>query len=300
VSRVSRLTASATQKNGVGHTTRELLRERGARSDTPLVAALTVGVISGRSPECKRGLAVNLAASLARDPERGLAVCVVDADPLNLDVTTRLQVRGPVLEEFGERDAPASSALGSIHEPPLWVLPSVGAGVGLTRRATERALRRLRLDFDVVVCDLLGGPDGPARVVGGRLDPFDWLLVAVTPQLGPVAYAARCIVELRKSSDNGEIAATVGIGVVITGDEGSGDLAPAVVAARVAAPVLGSVRQLWGRAAPNLGFGAALGIEDLDDAVSALFEQLHRHPDGRRSRDSADRGALGAEFSRAS
>jgi hypothetical protein len=39
---------------------------------------------------------------------------------------------------------------------------------------------------------------------------------------------------------------------------------------------LGSVRQLWGRSAPNLGFGAALGIDDLDDAVGSLFARLDR------------------------
>jgi hypothetical protein len=63
---------------------------------------------------------------------------------------------------------------------------------------------------------------------------------------------------------------------VITGDEGTGDLAAEVVDERLDGAVVGSVRQLWGRSAPNLGFGAALGIADLDDAVDALFRRLER------------------------
>jgi hypothetical protein len=58
--------------------------------------------------------------------------------------------------------------------------------------------------------------------------------------------------------------------------------------------VIGSVRQLWGRAAPNLGFGAALGIDDLDDAVGTLFDRLGGLPVG----DFGGHGANGAEFAR--
>ena len=140
-----------------------MLRDRGLISDSPRVPALTVGITTARNPACKRGIAVNLGASLARDAQRPRRVCVVDADPLNLDVTTRLTVRGPVLEDFADRAMPDSSALGSVHEPPLWVLPSAGAGVGLTRRASHHALHQLRRDFDVVICDMLGGPSGPSR-----------------------------------------------------------------------------------------------------------------------------------------
>jgi MinD-like ATPase involved in chromosome partitioning or flagellar assembly len=234
---------------------------------------------------------VNLAASLARDPERR-RVCVVDADPLNLDVTTRLTVRGPVLEDFAEDDVPVTSALGSVHEPPLWVLPSTGAGVGLTRRATPRALHRLRGDFDVVICDLLGGASGPAGVIGRRLDPLDWLLVAVTPRADAVADAAELLAQLRADAEPGGTAEAVRIGVVTTGDEGTAELTPDVVAGQLGERVVGSVRQLWGRAAPNLGFGAALGIEDLDDAVAALFDRL--------GRSSAGLGASSPEFARSS
>lgn len=238
------------------------------------MTALTVGVTSARNPACKRGVAVNLAASLARDPERALRVCVVDADPLNLDVTTRLAVRGPALEDFADGLAPEPSALGSVHEPALWVLPTAGTGVGLTHRATDRALRQLRDDFDVIICDLVGGPSGPARAVSGRLEQLDWLLLAVTPDHESVSDAAHFLDELRQLQDNGDIAEAVRVGVVITGDESSVGLSADAVGAALGCPVLGSVPQIWGRAAPNLGFGAALGIADLDDAIADLFDRL--------------------------
>ena len=73
------------------------------------------------------------------------------------------------------------------------------------------------------------------------------------------------------------------LGVVTTGDEGSTDVAPEVVGKALGHPVLGSIPQLWGRRAPNLGFGAALGIAELDDAVGALFERI----EGRSALDRA-------------
>jgi hypothetical protein len=39
-------------------------------------------------------------------------------------------------------------------------------------------------------------------------------------------------------------------------------------------PVAVRVPQLWGRAEPNRGFGAALAIPELDDAVYDLFVQF--------------------------
>jgi hypothetical protein len=48
----------------------------------------------------------------------------------------------------------------------------------------------------------------------------------------------------------------------------------AEVASRLDIPVPGRIPQLWGRAVPNRGFGAALAIPELDDAVSELFESF--------------------------
>jgi hypothetical protein len=243
------------------------------------VTALTVGVTAARFPECKRGLAVNLAASLARDRQRGARVCVVDADPATLDVTTRLAVPGPVLQDFAGNPAPSAGSLGSVHEPPLWVLPGAGSGNGRASRCLERALQELRDDFDVVICDLPTPVLAPgcSTSPGGEaaLDGLDWLLVAVTPDVEPVAATTTFLAQLDDGRcDNGPFRGATRIGVVTTGDEASTDLAPEVVARALRRPVLASVPQLWGRARPNLGFGAALGIAELDDAVAALFDAL--------------------------
>ncbi len=242
------------------------------------MTALTIGITTARFPECKRGIAVNMAASLARDPSRG-RVCVVDADPLTLDVTTRLAVRGPYLEDFAEPGVTAVGGLGSAHEPPLSVLPNAGAGVGTTQRAMERALPLLGEVFDVVVCDLMGGPSGPVRVAGGLggLAGLDWLLIAVTPDVEPVEATAGFLEHFAAARSRSEVATTVRVGLVITGDEGSradSALSPEIIGRALGCPVVGSVPQLWGRSVPNLGFGAALGIAELDDAVEALCGQL--------------------------
>jgi CheY-like chemotaxis protein len=248
---------------------------RAARPILGFVTALTVGVMTARFPVCKRGLAVNLAASLARDPARQARVCVVDADPSSLDVSTRLAVPGPCLEDFAGPVLPRTDALGAVHEPPLWVVPSAETGVESAERAADLALPRLARDFDLVICDLampsvLDGRPGAVRVV----DRMDWLLVAVTPDVEPVEATARCLDRIEEMQERGAIAGSVRIGVVTTGDEGSTDLSAEVVGKALRRPVIGSVRQLWGRTPPNLGFGAALGIAELDDGVSLLFGRL--------------------------
>jgi hypothetical protein len=259
------------------------------------VAALTIGITSAGVPACKRGLAVNLAAIRARDTDGRERVCVVDADPRLLDVTTRLPVRGPRLEDFLDADMRAdvradreaggrAGSLAAVHEPPLWVLPSSGAGVASAYRATAHALPLLRAEFDVVICDLVSGASGPTRVAG-RLEHLDWLLLAVTPDVEPVEAAARFLDHFDDARSRGEIADSVQLGIVTTGDEGSTDLSPEVVGNALGRPVVGSVRQLWGRSAPNPGFGAALGIAELDDAVRALFDRLLGQIHGGRASD---------------
>jgi hypothetical protein len=108
----------------------------------------------------------------------------------------------------------------------------------------------------------------------GRLEQLDWLLLAVTPDVEPVEHAARFLEQFDEATERGDIATSVRVGVVITGDESSTDVSAQVVERALGRPVVGSVRQLWGRAEPNLGFGAALGIDELDDAVGALFARL--------------------------
>ncbi len=72
------------------------------------------------------------------------------------------------------------------------------------------------------------------------------------------------------------------LAVVCTGDESSVAMSPFEVAAILDAPVMGRVPQLWGRSEPNRGFGAALAIPELDDAVYDLFAAFHDGRDRRR------------------
>jgi cellulose biosynthesis protein BcsQ len=252
-------------------------------SDTSPVTTLTVGVTTARFPDCKRGVAVNLAASVARDAGRPARVCVIDADPSALDVTTRFAAGGPYVEDFAAEPVPAEALLRAAHEPSLWVLPTTGVDPDLVSRGALRAVRELRNDFDVVICDLatpLGATPLGSTPLGSRTPSpalagaFDWLLVAVTPDVEPVEATAYFLEQLDDARRRGDIAGAPRVGVITTGDEASTDLAPDVVARALRRPVLGSVRQLWGRAAPNSGFGAALGIAELDDAVAALFDRL--------------------------
>lgn len=237
------------------------------------MAALTIGITTARSPKCKRGIAVNVAASLARALGPG-QVCVVDGDPLVRDVTTRLCVRGPLVEDFGDAVPPPVSGLGRLHHPPLTVVGSAGEGLGRARFAAQTAVPVLREQFAVVVWDLVGGPSGPGRVVGGRLEALDWLLLAVTPQPAAVATAAHFVEHFETARTRGAVHPRVRFGVVCTGDEGSTAMTVDEVAAALPAPVVGSVPQLWGRSEPNLGFGAALAIPQLDEAVADLHAAL--------------------------
>jgi cellulose biosynthesis protein BcsQ len=237
------------------------------------VTALTIGIITAGDPACKRGLAVNLAASHVR--RAGAHLCVVDADPCSRDVTTRLATAGSSPEDFAAHPSVSVCALDASdarNDPPLWVLAS--AGVGLTGRAFGAVLRELRTRFDVVVCDLACGPDRPDLMPSEWFAGLDWVLVAVTPQLGAVQAADRFAAQFDDALDRGDIARSVRLGVVTTGDEGSTELSLDAVGAMLGERVLASVPQLWGRAAPNVGFGAALGIGELDDAVCGLFERL--------------------------
>lgn len=214
-------------------------------------------------------MATNLAASLARNDAAAARVCVVDGDPHTLDVTTRLGVRGPVLEDFAHPSVPTIGQLARLHSPALAVLPGGGAGVGRAHYAAEYALPAVRAAFDVVVVDLPGGPSGPGSIVGGRLDLLDWLVLCVTPEPGAVAAAQHFLEMFDTARGHGE--SEVKLAVVCTGDESSSELDVAAVEDTLGVSVAGRIPQLWGRAEPNLGFGPALAIPDLDDAVYDVF-----------------------------
>jgi hypothetical protein len=253
------------------------------------VTALTVGVTTAKNPACKRGVATNIAASLARHSAVSARVCVVDADPLALDVTTRLAVGGPVIEDFARRAKPLASQLARVGSPAMSVLSCGGDSVARVHLAAEAALQELRDAFDIVVCDLPGGPSGPGLAFGARLELLDWLVLAVTPEPAAVS-ATRHFLELfRTARDRGDVGG-VHLAVVCTGDEGSTALSVAEVETMLDAPVAGRVPQMWGRAEPNLGFGPALAILELDDAVYDLFAAFREPGPAGRIERPRDRG----------
>jgi cellulose biosynthesis protein BcsQ len=221
-------------------------------------------------------LAVNMAASLTRELYGGEQVCVVDGDPLARDVTTRLAAHGITLEDFASSTIPDPDTIGRFDASDYHfrVLGNRGEGLGRIRLAAERARALLETSFDVVIWDLVGGPNGPGRVVGERLDALDWLLLAVTPEPGAIAASKNFLEHFETARQRNVIDPALRLGIVCTGDEGSNTLSAADIEAALDRPVMGEVPQLWGRAEPNLGFGAALAIPELDDAVVDLFSTL--------------------------
>jgi cellulose biosynthesis protein BcsQ len=213
---------------------------------------------------------VNVAAALARHSAVSDRVCVVDADPLSLDVTTRLAVGGPTIEDFAKPELPNLGRLGRLHSPAMAVVPSSGGPAQRVRLAADRALPVLGDAFDVIVADLPGGPTGPGLVLGGRLDVLDWLVLAVTPERTAVAAAAHFLEHFETAKRRGDIS-DVQLAIVCTGDENSTTMSEHEVADQLDAAVAGRIPQLWGRAAPNKGFGPALAIPELDDAVYDVF-----------------------------
>ncbi len=241
------------------------------------MTAFTVGVTTAKHPECKRGVATNIAAALARHSAVSDRVCLVDADPFALDVTTRLAVVGPVLEDYARAEIPPVGRLGRTHAPAMTVVPCGGSAIGRVRFATDRVLPEIRDAFDVVVFDLPGGPTGPGSVVGSRLEVLDWLVLAVTPEPGAVGAAAHFLELFRTAKDRGDVG-PVGLTVVVTGDESSAAMSLVDVEAMLGVSVA-SIPQYWGRAEPNLGFGPALAIPELDNAVYDLFAGIRRRAD---------------------
>jgi len=234
------------------------------------VTALTIGVTTAKFPECKRGVATNIAAALARHSAVSGRVCLVDADPLSLDVTTRLAVSGPVLEDFAGTRLPAVSRLARVASPPMSVLPSAGGAIPRVHLATERALPVLGESFDVVVCDVPGGPTGPGLAVGQRLERLDWLVVAMTPEVEAVTATEHFVDMFETAKDRGHVG-DVRLALVCTGDESSSALAVPEIEERFDVAIASHIPQLWGRSVPNHGFGPALAIPELDEAVYDLF-----------------------------
>jgi hypothetical protein len=106
-------------------------------------------------------------------------------------------------------------------------------------------------------------------VIGSSLELLDRLILAVTPEPGAVA-AARHFLELFDEARR-RGAMGVELAVVCTGDESSTELDIDEMATQLGVEIAARIPQLWGRAVPNFGFGPALAIPELDDAVYDLF-----------------------------
>src|SRR5262249_1534225 len=129
--------------------------------------------------------------------------------------------------------------------------------------------------------DVPGGPSGPGLALGARLEVLDWLVLAVTPRRSEVVAAAHFLELFQTARDRGQISG-VKLAVVCTGDENSCELSTSEVERILEFAVVGRIPQPWGRPAPNRGFGAALAIPELDDAVYDLFRAFREGRDHQR------------------
>jgi hypothetical protein len=255
------------------------------------VSAFTVGITSARFEACKRGVAANYAAILACD--EGQSVCVVDGDPRSCDVGTRLAASGVTLTRYaaartdGRAAGPPRRQLQRLAYPPLYVLPVEPMYVDTDcTEAYDVALPVLRDAFDVVVVDLPVGAGRPGPTLDARLvDHFDALILTVTPDRAALAATLRHLELFAAAVERGAVAEHVDIAVVMTGDEGSVRLDPEDVADMLGG-VTGRIKQLWGRALPNRGFGPTLGIVSLESEVHRIHEAL-RAADRRLSTNPA-------------
>jgi cellulose biosynthesis protein BcsQ len=230
-------------------------------------------VTTAKYLECKRGVATNFAAALARHSAVSARVCLVDTDPTTLDVTTRLAVAGPVIEDFARHKPPHIGQLARVHSPAMTVVGCGESAVGRVHFAAQRAIPQLRDAFDVIVCDLPGGPSGPGLAVGGRLELLDWLIVAVTPEPAALAATAHFLEHFNTARARG-VVGNVRLAIVATGDESCAQVEDHEIEAALDEPLAARIPQLWGRAVPNPGFGPALAIPDLDESAYDLYSAL--------------------------
>jgi hypothetical protein len=244
------------------------------------VPAFTVGVTSARFEACKRGLAANYAATVARH-ETG-ALCVVDADPRSCDVGTRFGIAAPTLPRFvapkleGKVESLDARRLPNLTYPPMAVLPTRPAYIDADYRPQyNAALDATRAVYDTVIVDLPVGAGRPGPTLDGRLvDRLDAILLAMTPDRPALAATLRHLELFAEAHQRGAIAPHVAIGVVMTGDEASTLLDPLDVAERLGDACVGHVPQLWGRSLPNLGFGPTLGFRFVETEVDRIHAEL--------------------------
>jgi hypothetical protein len=234
------------------------------------MTAIVIGVTSPNDPVCKRGLATNVAATIDHLSFHKLRVCVLDADIFEYDVTTRLAAQGPTIESF--LDNPADLSRLWTYRSTLTVVGNGGDDLADAIVGTASAIGSLRSSFDVIVCDLpcLEPAERYLSPILGSL--LDLLVIAVTPTLA----CARSLTKAFTSDHTpwSDLDTSFERVLVATGHENECDLSTSEMTALFQEPVVTRIPQLWGRAKPNIGFGAAPANEELDQAVRPLFDRI--------------------------
>ncbi len=255
--------------------------------------AFTIAVTAPRLITCKRGLAANLAATLAAAAAAdGSSVCVVDTDLESRDVGVRFGVEGPQLldvannlalngiEALHQRDAVAR-----IDPPGLSVIPirpPQPSLVPLLRNKASALLPPLRTSFDFIVIDApiaIGtGPDEWERAI---LRQVDVLLVAVSAEAAALGSALRYMNALAAARNGRVLSSEFETHVVLTGSEEDGSrtlLTERELDRKLSGiPVIGSIPQLWGRRRPEGAVGTALSPALHDALVDIVTKLTERH-----------------------
>lgn len=211
---------------------------------------IVVGVTTARSPDWKRGVAANVAARLAADDIASVAV--VDGDPRSRDVGDRLGI----------------TVRGRLEWPDLTVVPM---NVSTTPAMTAAHIGTLADRFDIVVVDLPAGAGAPGPVLeSGLLDRVDRLVVTTELSVAALRTTRRWAELVNWAKTAGHLRHVVEVVAAVCDEETVDDPARIRLATTLGLPVVASVPQWWGRAAPNLGFGPTLGFPALDQALRSV------------------------------
>jgi MinD-like ATPase involved in chromosome partitioning or flagellar assembly len=255
--------------------------------------AFTIAVTAPRLITCKRGLAANLAATLAAAAAAdGSSVCVLDTDLESRDVGVRFGVEGPQLLDVannlalnGTEVLHRSDAVARIDPPGLSVIPirpPQPSLVPLLHKRASALLAPLQTSFDFVVIDApiaLGtGPDEWERAI---LRQVDVLLVAVSAEAAALGSALRYMNALAAARNSGAIGSKFETHIVLTGTEEDGSRA--LLTEREldrklgGIPVIASIPQLWGRRRPDNAVGTALSPSLHDELADIVTKLTERH-----------------------
>lgn len=274
---------------------REQVLSSGASSPGPGTStgkAFTIAVTAPRHITCKRGLAANLAATLATAAAAdGSSVCVVDTDLESRDVGVRFGVEGPELLDVANNLAlngieilRRSDAVAHVDPPGLCVIPirpPQPSLVPLLRKKASALLAPLRSSFDFIVIDApIAIGTGPDEWEQAILRQVDVLLVAVSAEAAALGSALRYMNALAAARNRGALSSGFETHIVLTGSEEDGSRA--LLTEREldrklgGIPVIASIPQLWGRRRPDHAVGTALSPtlhDELADIVTKLTER---------------------------